>query len=133
MPIAISARWYSFENEKTAGALPIDQLPYLLAETGDAVLTKRFRCPVSGRAFGFVKPELEFHRTMGIALPRVHPSVRHQERSAQLLPTRLFPRVCDSCGKSLTTRIPPEHAAPVYCPECYEAVALGEKVIPGVH
>lgn len=121
------ARWYSFDSDKKSDALPIEELPYKLADTGDDVLTKRFRCPVSGRAFGIVKPELEFHRMMGFALSRVHPSVRHKELAERILPLRLSPRVCDSCGKALMTRIPPTHTAPVYCSECYEAIVLGEK------
>ena len=123
----IGARWYAFKDEISAEATPIEELPMRLADTKDDILKKRFRCPVSGRAFAFVKPELELHRTLGLALPRLHPSIRHKNLATQLLPFQLFVRACDSCKKESKTRISPTHKAPVYCPDCYEAIVIGEK------
>jgi len=126
----VGARWYDFDAEKRASATSIDGLPYRLDDVTDDVLKERFQCPVSGRAFGFVRPELDFHRRMGLALPRVHPVVRYRELTSILLPFRLYDRNCDSCGVKMKTRNGPTVTAPVLCQSCYEKVAIGEKPAP---
>lgn len=128
----LGARWYGFESEKQAPASSIDELPTRLADTTVEQLAKKYRCPVTGRPFGFVAPEIELHRSMKIALPRLHPTARRLARLRSYLPFLLHDRKCDSCGKQVETRIPPEHAAPIFCPTCYEQIMIGEKSAPVV-
>lgn len=121
---ALGARWYAFKQEKETEALSLEELPLKLADTSDDILTKAFRCPVTGRAFRFVKPELERHRRLNIALPRVHPTIRRKQRAAQLFWICVFPRTCSQCQKDLMSRIPTDHPSPILCETCYEAKVL---------
>jgi len=127
----LGMRWYSFAEEKRGDASSTDDIPYRLTDTTDEILNQKFRDPSNGRIFRFVKPELDFHREMNLALPRVHPSTRRYARAAAIT-MHLYKRACDSCGKKIETRIPPEHTAPVLCGTCYEQVVLGEKPVPTV-
>ncbi len=126
---ALGARWYQAPNA-TAEALPVEEIPNRLADVSDEILKKQFRCPESGRAFAFVKPELALHRAVGLALPRLHPTVRRLRRAAQYRPPILYSHKCDSCGKIIDTRLPPAHTAPVVCQPCYEEIVIGEKAAP---
>lgn len=121
---ALPARWYLFAAERSTNALPITDLPTTLHATTDAVLTNSYQCPVSGRAFRIVKPELELHRSLGVALPRLHPTVRRTQRAEQLFAPVLHERTCADCKTRLMTRIPAEHAADVVCELCYEKRVL---------
>jgi hypothetical protein len=125
----LGARWYTFPHEATQNE-SADAIPFKLADTDDSILKRTFCCPVSGRAFRFVKPELEFHREMNLALPRVHPTVRRSTRAAQQFPMQLHPRTCAMCKTSMLSRIPPSFAAPVLCQECYGQAVIGEKEAP---
>jgi hypothetical protein len=116
----LGSRWYSFQHELTAPASPIEELPLCLDETFDDVLSKSFRCPVSGHAFRYVKPELDFHRQFGIALPRVAPAVRRTDRANRQLPMHLYKRTCGKCQKQIFARIPPSSPLPLLCESCYE-------------
>jgi hypothetical protein len=123
-------RWYSFADEQKGEAEPASAIPEKLADTKEAILKQAFRCPITNRIFRFVKPELEFHREMNLALPRIHPSVRRFERALRLPSYFLHERTCASCGATILTRIRPTHTAPVLCQDCYEKVVIGEKEAP---
>jgi hypothetical protein len=126
----LGMRWYSFAEEQKGEAESASAIPEKLVDTKDAILKQAFRCPITNRIFRFVKPELEFHREMNLALPRVHPSVRRYGRAAQQFPLYLNQRPCDSCQTIMWTRIPATHTAPVLCQDCYEKVVIGEKELP---
>jgi hypothetical protein len=125
----LGSRWYGFEQERSAPASPIEELPFHLDEVKDDVLTKSFRCPISGRAFRIVKPELEFHRTMGLALPRMHPTERRKRRAIQNMPVKFLDRTCSVCDKPLKTRIPPSLPYPVACEECYAKYVANDEAL----
>jgi hypothetical protein len=121
--LRLGGRWYNFPDA-TGEALPIKSLPLLLGETGDEVLKQTYRCPKTGRAIRFVKPELEFHRVVGIALPRVHSTLRRKTRMQEGFPLNLWKRACTECGVLLQTRIPKEYPAPILCDHCFETALL---------
>lgn len=120
----LGGRWYGFIDEKTVAQQTIDRTPDRLDERGEEVLSQRFRCPETGRAFSFVKPELEFHRQYKIALPTTHPTARRMKRMQQVGSARLYEHACDRCHKNIETRIPPPYSAPLYCPECFQIALL---------
>ena len=126
----LGVRWHVFTELGNASAVSIDELPTNLKDTTDVILSKRFLCPITGRSFGFVKPELALHRLLNVALPRVHPTVRRMQRAAQYLAPRLYPRACTSCHANVVTRLSPEKTTPVLCETCYEEVVIGEKEAP---
>lgn len=123
--LALGARWYDFPKDSVSSeVLPLSELSENLSEIDESILSKSFLCPETGRAFRFIQPELELHRALGVALPRVHYSARFRRRSLQLLPMRLYARKCDVCAKKIESRYPPAFPSKVYCQECYEKAVL---------
>jgi hypothetical protein len=122
---ALGARWYAFAQEREVQAQSVDTLPLRLKDTTEEALKEVYRCPVSGRAFRIVKPELDLHREFGIALPRVHPTVRRKERIKQCFPIVLQERACSACSTIVATRIPATYPSPLLCESCYEERVLG--------
>lgn len=122
--LALGSRWYEFSEEMKTAASPVSEVPHRLAATTDDILNKKFRCSVTGRAFAYVRPEIDLYRELGVALPRVHPNHLRAQRARQMHPSILHRRTCDVCGKMVMTRIPPSVTAPLYCQEDYEKAVL---------
>ncbi len=120
----LSARWFNFQKADTSQALPIDQMPNKLENTSDDVLTKQFICPESGRPFRIVQPELEFHKTVNLALPRVHPSIRRKHRYKRMLGLHLFKDTCEHCKKDIWTRQKSSSTTHLLCSTCYHKMLL---------
>jgi len=119
----LGQRWYIFPDQQT-DALPIEQLPLKLKDATDEILKNMYRCPQTGRAFRVVKPELEFHRAINVALPRLHPVARRIERMRDGFPLELWKRPCSNCGTIISTRIPASYPAPILCDLCFARAQL---------
>ncbi len=120
---ALGGRWYEFPDTQTE-ALAIEALPVHLNETTEDILQKVYRCPKSGRAFRIVKPELDLHRTLEVALPRLHPTARRKARMQEILPVELWSRSCDQCHTPFQSRLSPEQPSQVLCDDCFEQLLL---------
>jgi len=123
------ARWYNFAEEIQGQASPIEELPYRLDDFTEDLFAKAFRCPVTGRPFRIVKPELELHKTLGCALPRVHPIVRGKLRMSRLFQLQFYTATCARCQKSVQTRIPPFFPAPVFCETCFDEYMVQDEAL----
>lgn len=122
---SLGARWYNFPTN-TSLALVIESLPTKLADVHPEVLNQQFLCPESGRPYRIVKPELEFHKKMNLALPRQHPSIRRKKRYKKLLELRLYPQNCQKCTCLIVTRLPASKSTQFLCPECYNQTLLDD-------
>jgi hypothetical protein len=123
------ARWYDFNDESKAAMKSMTELPMNLRDCTDAILTNVYQCPVSGRPFRFVKAELEFHRRFGIALPRLHPTVRRKARMKRLMQLQYYPVQCARCQKATKTRISPEENAVLFCESCYDHYVANDEAL----
>ncbi|MEK9166420.1 MAG: hypothetical protein AAB846_01670, partial [Patescibacteria group bacterium] len=74
-----------------------------------------------GRNFQFARMELDFHRGVGVAMPRLCPLCRDRARIKLLNPIKIFQRKCAKCGKEIETSYAPGRPEIVYCEECYLA------------
>lgn len=122
--LKLGSRWYDFGKELPKDISSAEKVPVDLDEAGDDILNKSFLCSESGRFFRIVKPELEFHRKMKIALPNVHPVIRRKKRYEQLLPFNLYERNCSNCGKKILTRIDSKLPFSILCEVCFEKELL---------
>ncbi|PIR04536.1 MAG: hypothetical protein COV59_00215 [Candidatus Magasanikbacteria bacterium CG11_big_fil_rev_8_21_14_0_20_39_34] len=116
---AIGARFFQFPQADTSDALPIEQLPVKLADFHEELLEETFVCPVSGRPFRIVEPELEFHKKFQLALPRKHPTVRRKQRYKDLLHLQLFLQTCSDCKKNIFVPSLEEEGKRFLCELCY--------------
>lgn len=123
----LQARNYTFPKADITKALPIDQLPNKLENVTDDILQKQFICPQSERPFRIVKPELDFHRTINIALPRVHSSIRRKHRYKKMLGLQLYTDTCGRCQKNIWTRQTSSTTTHLLCSTCYQQQLMDNK------
>ena len=102
--------------EKT---IPAAQLPPSIKDIPNDILRWAITCESTCRPFKIIKQELDFYRTMGLPVPRLHPDERHRRRMAQRNPRKLWSRKCGKCGKGIETTYRPARPEIVYCEECY--------------
>lgn len=102
-------------------------LPDKLGDTPNNILEQIISCSHSGlckhqcsTAFRFTKDELDFHYSIGVALPDKCLSCRFEERLIHRLPIKLWARQCSKCGKEIETPYSPDKSDIVYCESCYQ-------------
>ncbi|MBI3626512.1 hypothetical protein HY224_00510 [Candidatus Uhrbacteria bacterium] len=101
-------------NEKANSVLPDN-----LKDTGDEVLNQIFPCAKTGQPYKITKDELEFHRQVGLALPRWYWQPRI-EQFYSYVPRIPFEAHCGLCGKEiLSIEDPAQIHRPVWCDECF--------------
>jgi hypothetical protein len=86
----------------------------------DHILKKIFICKVSGKPYRIIKQELDFYRKYGIALPCMHPDVRHEQRLSRRSDMSLHLRTCDESGDELLSVYLADSPLRVYGPQIYE-------------
>ena len=99
--------------------MDIADLPDVIGETDDGILTSVLACKACARNFKIIAAELTFYRKMHLPIPRFCPECRHRERSARRMPKKLWNRTCAKCDKSIKTAFAPERPEIVYCESCY--------------
>ena len=73
------------------------------------------------KAFRFTKDELDFHYSMGVALPNICLSCRFEDRLIHRMPIKLWQRTCTKCSKEIESPYEPTGPEKVYCESCYLA------------
>lgn len=124
--LRLGARWYEVPTNDIPDARPISELPVRLTETTDEILKYGYACPISGRPFRIVGPELELHRKLNVALPRSHPTLRRKLLMRKHGQLRFYAGNCVTCQSPYQTRIPPEKNLPIICESCYQKVLIEE-------
>src|SRR3989344_436855 len=83
-----------------------ETLPFFIEETADSILDEVIGCANNGSpetmcttAFKITQNELNFHKKMGVPLPKFCPNCRHFSRLAGRNPLRLWHREC-MCDKT---------------------------------
>lgn len=102
--------------EKTIDAA---RLPDSIRDIPDDILNWGLLCIETGRAYKLTKKELDFYRTQGLPVPRIHPQVRMEQRMQRRDPQKLWNRPCARCNTAIDSSIDPARPEPVYCEECY--------------
>ena len=74
---SLGARWYEVPTNDIPDAHPISELPVRLTETTDEILKYGYAVHFWS-SFRIVRPELELHRKLNVALPRSHPALRRK-------------------------------------------------------
>src|SRR3989344_3504964 len=111
--------YYDFAVEKNEGGADVSEISEKLDEVRDNIIQKVFKSRINGRAFRIAKPELDFHRQMGLALPHEHPIVRRTRRSDAFRSFSLYPNVCSNCQKRIWSRLQPGRQLKLVCEDCY--------------
>lgn len=111
------------EPDTNAGSLETvlaENLPDMIDQTDDSILSKAIICEKTGRPFRILPTELIFYRKMSVPLPRVHPSVRFDELY-RLSPTGLrYYATCVICEKAIQSIFNPKDGYTLYCESCYQ-------------
>lgn len=108
-------RWHDSETEEqSAASCPPDGLP----ANEEEVLNKAFACRETGKAYRFVRPELQFYRRQHLPLPDCAPMERIRARLGFYNLTQLTDRPCSSCSAPLRTSCA-ENTRRVLCGDCF--------------
>jgi len=128
---------------------PTADLPDHIRDTSDALTNEVIGCAHQGKcmhgcatAFKITPDELNLHRKLGVALPRLCFNCRHRERLAQRNPLRLWHSRCQCagaksengvyqntakhshgdghCPNEFETSYAPDRPEIVYCEQCYQ-------------
>ena len=100
-------------------------MPENIDEVKDNICQCVITCEEKGRPFKVTMRELEFYRKMGIALPRVHPSVRHARMMKNRPDKELSLRKCDMTGEEVISIYSKTAKHPVYSQKAFEKLLYG--------
>ncbi|MCB9798173.1 hypothetical protein H6758_00425 [Candidatus Nomurabacteria bacterium] len=106
----------------------LEKVPERLSDFREEMLDKKFIDAGSGRVFQIVKPEFEFHKKFGIALPSDHSIERRLRRYKDVMEIRTSRGACEKCSAVLYTRTPHEQVR-FLCGECYHGFLMSDKAM----
>ncbi len=115
--------YVALEPESTVGDMNIlegDAIPQKITEVDDSILDRAILCKETRRPFRIIASELAFYRKMGLPLPRVHPTTRMQEKFHMAPVGRMYPALCEHCGRSVQSMYPAEKKYHLYCEVCFQ-------------
>lgn len=75
---------------------------------------------VVDKPFNITKSEREFYSQINLPEPKDHPELRHCTLMAMRNPRRLWERLCDNCGATITSTYQTNCPEKVYCESCYQ-------------
>ncbi len=140
--------WHDFASKNFQVTMQPEVLPDNVSDAPETITKEIIGCAHAGKcndqcttAFKIIPQELSFYKKHGMALPRLCPNCRLQERRAQLQPMKLWSRTCackgtkagthnntekhfhgeDACPNTFETSYSPERKEIVYCEECYRS------------
>lgn len=142
--------WKDQEEKSFDVAVLPEDLPDHIKDATDDLVEQVIGCGHHGaceeqctNAFRLIPQELEFYRTMNLALPRLCPNCRHQQRMKQTNPLKLWHRKCTCAGikserdvyenttkhvhgdghclNEFETPYAPERPEIIYCEQCYNS------------
>lgn len=143
--VARGYRWRDVSAKDYAVTCRAEELPDFLGQTDQNILTQIIGCTHAGqcadqctKAFKITPAELEFHRKINVALPRLCFNCRHHARIAERNPINLWPRSCvcgtgrhtnstvhahsdAACPNKFESPYPPDRPEIIYCEQCYNA------------
>ncbi|MFH0890560.1 MAG: hypothetical protein V1856_00830 [Candidatus Liptonbacteria bacterium] len=130
-------RWQDPQPRTYQITLRAADMPEHIRDTNDSILEQTIGCLCGGKcdeqcitAFRISPNELEFHRTMNLALPRVCSNCRDAQRLVWRNNFRLWHRRCacdkvkhfhaGQCPEEFETTFPPDRPEIIYCDKCYK-------------
>ncbi len=91
----------------------------------NSILQKAILCESTSRPFRLIKQELDFYRKHKLPLPKKHPDVRYEERSAKRPWREVYLRTCDSTWEQMLSMYPQNVPFRVLCEEEYKKEIFG--------
>ena len=121
-------KWREPDIKQYKITIQAKDLPDHIKDVSDDILNQVIECEHAEKcneqcteAFKIIPSELQFYRTMNLALPRLCSNCRHYRRLGQRNPFKLWDRQCAKCGKDVKTSYAPERSEIIYCESCYNA------------
>lgn len=94
------------------------------------ILSYAIKCEKTGKPFKIMPNEMNFYLKNKLAVPRLHPNVRFEDRFKLLSPPQLWDRECmcqqsghdhdGKCSNKFKSTFSPDRKENVYCQDCYE-------------
>ncbi len=117
--------WYREEKSNYETTIKSKDLSDYIKDIDVSILKETIECQNSDCAgsgvFKIIPNELKFYQKYGLALPRLCPECRHQERIQQRSTIKLWERQCmkKGCNTKFQTTYSLDRKEVVYCEKCY--------------
>ncbi len=127
---SIDIFWRNFEKEvdipKNISLIKASNLPDKIENLSfqKEILQSAIICEESKRPFRIMKYELEFYIKNNLPLPRLHPKIRHTNRTKKILPRKLYIINCNKCKIKILSSYNKQSKKTIYCEKCYNKIYL---------
>ena len=134
--IKMNYRWRDEEVHKHNITIESKDLPDKLEDVGENIFKEIIGCLNRGKnircrgAYRITEGELNLYKRLGIPLPRLCFSCRHEKRLVKRNPMKIWHRVCmcdktnheheDKCNNEFDTPYAPDRPEVIYCEHCYQ-------------
>ena len=119
-------RWYDKPKPEYRATIKAEDLPDRIEDIDDSILKEVIQCQTGSNCSGsevfkIIPLEYEFYKNQNLALPRLCPDCRYNERIKQRNPLKLWRRQCmnKGCPNEFKTTYAPDRPEIVYCESCY--------------
>lgn len=104
------------QKETTASRYDI---PDFISDVAETIYNEVLTCQRCKKSYKIIEQEFDLYKKMGIPIPRMCSSCRHEERLARRTPYKLWKRQCANCSVFIQTAYSPDRPEIVYCEKCY--------------
>ncbi len=128
--LAQGFKWHEVEEVKYNITKKAENLPDIISETDESVLSEVVECNNCGKAYRFTLGELNLMRRLSLPLPHQCFICRQNLRFTRTNLPKLYSRVCmcdkenhehsGKCEVEFETSYAPERPEIVYCEKCYQ-------------
>jgi hypothetical protein len=106
------------EEQKVSQAATV-KVPDNILDVGDDFIKEVLQCEGCDRNYKILAQELDFYKRVGIPIPALCDTCRHERRMKIRNPRKLWSRECQKCGAKMESSYSLDRREVVYCEECY--------------
>lgn len=107
------------DSEPKMGVKDRFRVPSQISKAGNDLLSKTLCCESCQRGYKLIKPELELHQRLNLALPVICASCRLEQRLKNRSGRKLKAGLCSCCNKNLESTYLDIAGDKLYCEACY--------------
>jgi len=119
---ALGCIWHDQITKDFPITIKAGELPDNINDYDEQILNEVISCQKCNKAYKIISSELQFHKKLGLPLPRLCPDCRFVERFSFVNPPELWHRHCmkEGCLNEFETPYAPNQPEIIYCEQHYQ-------------